>query len=180
MKEFLLRNIKKIIILLLIIILIIAAIIFVIIKNNNKNKYEEIIPEFFEAINSEKNMKEFYKNNINFKGVVAWQEANENSKEFKKTYKKVKKDSEEIDNAEDALLDITDSNRYIGKTKIKVKNIGKVKVDKNNKKIYKVPVKAEIKYEYGSYQSDFVFVFYNNKIIDIVADGTSVFAKIID
>lgn len=172
---------KKIILVVIVILLILAILggtaAFFIIKNLKKHK--KIIPEFGEAITSEDKMEKFIKNNMDLKGVVAWQKAEGDSKDFESEYKDVDKDADEIEKAEDKLLKFAKSNEDADNISVSIKNIGDPKDDKNNKKIYTVSAKMEVEEDDESNSGKIQFVFYKNKVIDITLDGDSFFDGIV-
>lgn len=147
----------------IIIVAIVAAIL-----GGGPSKYENKIKDFTKALYSESKMKSAFDKIFDAKAAVAWEEADGDTKDFKKEYKKIKKDDDEISDMKDDLKKIAEKCED-SEMKFKVSKIKKPKKDSKNKNIY--TVSATLSYEYnGSSSSDATvkFVFYKNKIIDII------------
>ncbi len=149
-------------------ILIIAIVAIVVVTNMGPMGYKKKVQEFGSAFCSEKKMKEAIKNDVDLRAAVAWQEADQKSKDFKDEYKDVKKDSDDLDELKDALVDYAKSYDYMDE--VKISDIKKPKKDKKNGNIWTVKAKMKFKSKsaYGyDLDYDVKFVFYKNKIIDI-------------
>lgn len=160
-------------VLVLLVIMIVMAL-----AGRGPSKYEDKVKEMTKALYSEDKMKSAISKIIDVRAAAAWQEAECKSKNFNKEYKKMKKNADEVDDLKDALKEMA-TGYGDDDIKFKVSNIKKPKQDSKNKKIYTVSATLEEVYDDSSYNDKMKvkFVFYGNKIIDILdEDDDSLFA----
>lgn len=161
---------KKIAIGVLAVLLVIILIVIIANASNGKpSKYEDKIKTVVKALNSESKMKSAIKDVIDVKGAAAWQEADQESEDFNKEYKKLKKDDDEVEDMEKALKEYAKN----ASEEYKVKSIKEPKRDSKNKKIWTVTATLE---EDGD-EAQVKFVFYKGKVIDVIhkSSGSSLF-----
>lgn len=173
-----LKEHKKIVIpIIATILLVIILAIAIIVATSGPKNYDKKIKEVTKALSSESKMKTALNKYIDSKAAVAWIEAEQDSKDFKKEYKKIKKNSEDVKDFEDALKNYAEDNEDNDDYKMKVSNIKKPKKDSKNKNISTVTATLSLKNSssYSSYlgvsnnaERQVKFVFYKNKIIDII------------
>jgi len=147
-----------------VLIAIVAIVILANVFSSKPKKYEDKIKEVTKALCSEKKMKSAIEDKIiDVKAAAAWKEADQSAKDFKDEYKKMKKDSDEVEEMEDGLKSFGEN---AGFDDIKVKKIKEPKKSNSNSKIY--TVSAELVNNDGTYEYSVKFVFYKGKIIDII------------
>ncbi len=151
-----------------VVVLILVIIAAVVISNMKPMGYKKKIEAVGSALCSEDDMEKAIEENIDLRGVVAWQEADQKSKKFKEEYKDVKKDDKDVKDAKEALIDYADDNSSYY-SEVEVEDIKKPKKDSKNKNISTVKATLKYKGEYSDTERDVKFVFYKNKIIDIQA-----------
>ena len=169
------KNHKKPLIIggIVLLVLIIVIVAVVVVTNMGPMGYKKKIEEFETSLSSEKKMKDAVEKYVDLRAAVAWQEANQKSKDFKEEYKDVKKDSDDLDELKDALIDAANSCED-DEMEYKVSNVKKPKKDKKNGNIWTVKATIKVKSEYGysDGEYDVKFVFYKNQIIDILSDSS--------
>lgn len=152
-----------------IIALIIVIALLANVSNTEPRDYEEKVEKMAKAIYSKSKMEEVIEDEIvDLITATAWQNIVGNYSEpvkidnLKNELKNVKKDDDRVKELKNALVDYVESREKNNGSEVKVTNIKKPKQNQKNKKIW--TIKAEIDdYEY-------VFIFYNGKIIDFTDD----------
>lgn len=151
----------------IIVIIFLANVVF----SNKPRKYEDKVKNIVKALNSESKMKEAIDDKlIDLKGAAAWMEADQEAEDFKKEYKGLKKDSDEIEEMEDGLKKYAENNEG-GSSEYKVKNIKEPKKDKDNGKIYSVTATLVMENGYSA-ERQVKIMFYKGKVIDILDKET--------
>ena len=160
----LIKQHKKVIIGMLIALVILIIVINLISNGGKPRKYEDKLKTAVKAFTSESKMKSALGDVIDPRGAAAWIEADQDGKEFKKEYKNIKKDSDEVEDLKKALKKYAESND--GQS-FKVKGIKKPEKTSKNKKIYKLSATL-VNEQYGSeVEIPIKVYFYKGKIIDI-------------
>ena len=148
---------------------------FILISINKSEVYTDAINDFETAILSQDKMKKFEQEYIDFKGAVAWQNVDGNSKNFNDEYKKTENNTDEIYYLKNNLVGIAYKNETGDADKFEIITIGDKKKDKNNSNIYSVVAKVSVVESGVASKYEITFVFYKDKIIDILTDGYSLF-----
>lgn len=152
---------------------IVAIIVIVLLLNvvfsSKPKKHEEKIKNLVKALASESKMKDAIDDKlIDIKGAAAWMEADQEAEDFKKEYKDLKKDSDEIEEMEDGLKNLAKDNEDLER-EYKVKNIKEPKKDKDNKKIYSVTATLVSEGSYYDSEQQIKVIFYKGKVVDIIS-----------
>lgn len=149
-----------------VVLLIVVILLVNIIFSSKPKKHEDKVKDVIKALYSEDKMKEAIDDKlIDVKGAAAWMEADQESEDFKKEYKKLKKNADEIEDMEEGLKEYAKkSDSY--SSDYKVKNIKEPKKDKDNKKIYTVT--ATLVSGDSDNGRQIKVVFYKGKVIDVI------------
>ena len=152
-------------------VLVILIIIINLISNGGKpRKYEDKVKTAVKALTSESKMKSALGDVIDPRGAAAWIEADQDGKEFKKEYKEIKKDSDEVEDLKKALKKYAESNDGLS---WKVKGIKKPEKTSKNKKIYKLSATIVTEQNGTEVEMPIKVYFYKGKIIDIARKNNS-------
>lgn len=150
---------------LILVIAIVAAV-----AGSGPKKYEEKMKDFTKALYSESKMKDAVDEIVDLRAAAAWQEADKEAEDFNKEYKKMKKNDDEVKDLEDALIEYA-AEAEDSDMKIKISDIKKPRKDKDNKKIY--TISATLENTETDTEVKAKFVFYQDKIIDIINKTTN-------
>lgn len=146
-------------------VIVILVVLFNTVFSAKPKKYEEKIKNFTKALSSESKMKDLIKDKvIDLKGAAAWAEAEQDAEDFKKEYKNLKKDDDEVSDMEDGLKKFAEKCED-SDVSYKVKSIKKPEKSDKNGKIYMVS--ATLVNEKTDSEDKVKFVFYNGKLIDL-------------
>lgn len=156
-----------------VIVAVVAIIVMILLLNivfsSKPRKHEEKVKNIVKALSSESKMKDAIDDKlIDVKGAAAWLEADQEAEDFKKEYKDLKKDSDEIEDMEEGLKKLAESNEDL-KREYKVKNIKEPKKDKDNKKIYSVTATLITEGSYYDAEQQIKVIFYKGKVVDIIS-----------
>ena len=160
----LIKQHKKIIIGILAVIVILIVVINLISNGGKPRKYEDKVKTAVKALTSESKMKNALGDVIDPRGAAAWIESDQDGKEFKKEYKSMKKDSDEVEDLKKALKKYAESNDGLS---WKVKGIKKPEKTSKNKKIYKLQATMVTEQSGTEVEMPIKVYFYKGKIIDI-------------
>ncbi len=159
---------KKVVIGVLVALLVVILVVAIASNGGKPGKYQEKIKTVTKALSSESKMKKTFGDVIDTRAAAAWEEAGQDAEEFKKEYKNIKKNSDEVRDMEKALKHWAETNEkqsYEGRAK----SIKEPKKSSKNKNIYTVSATLTTETEYGNEREYSVkFVFYKGKIIDII------------
>ena len=163
---------KKVAIGVLVALLVIILVIVIASNGGKPSKYQEKIKTVTKAIGSESKMKKTFGDVIDTRAAAAWEEVGQDVEDFKKEYKKIKKNSDEVGDMEKALKHWAETNEKQGYDG-RAKNIKEPKKSSKNNNIYTVSATVVTEMEYGNETEVSVkFVFYKGKIIDIINKDT--------
>lgn len=157
------------------IVVVIAIIVLVILANvvfsAKPKKYEDKIKDLAKALSSESKMKDLIEDKvIDLRGAAAWLEADQDADDMNKEYKNMKKDADELEEMEEALVKWAENNES-SKISYTIKSIKEPKKSEKNSKIYTVSATLVPEYS-SSYASDSEYsikiTFYKGKIVDVM------------
>ncbi|MBP3463306.1 MAG: hypothetical protein J6K45_02355 [Clostridia bacterium] len=157
------------------IVVVIAIIVLVILANvvfsAKPKKYEDKIKDLAKALSSESKMKDLIEDKvIDLRGAAAWLEADQDADDMNKEYKNMKKDADEVEEMEEALVKWAENNES-SKISYTIKSIKEPKKSEKNSKIYTVSATLVPEYS-SSYASDSEYsikiTFYKGKIVDVM------------
>lgn len=157
------------------IVVVIAIIVLVILANvvfsAKPKKYEDKIKDLAKALSSESKMKDLIEDKvIDLRGAAAWLEADQDADDMNKEYKNMKKDADEVEEMEEALVKWAENNES-SKISYTIKSIKEPKKSEKNSKIYTVSATLVPEYS-SSYASNSEYsikiTFYKGKIVDVM------------
>ena len=164
------KKIVKIAIVVVIAIIVLAILANVVFSAKPK-KYEDKIKDLAKALSSESKMKDLIEDKvIDLRGAAAWLEADQDADDMNKEYKNMKKDADELEEMEEALVKWAENNES-SKISYTIKSIKEPKKSEKNSKIYTVSATLVPEYS-SSYASDSEYsikiTFYKGKIVDVM------------
>ncbi|MGN1330887.1 MAG: hypothetical protein ACI4VN_06135 [Clostridia bacterium] len=123
------------------------------------------------ALSSESKMKDLIEDKvIDLRGAAAWLEADQDADDMNKEYKNMKKDADEVEEMEEALVKWAENNESL-KISYTIKSIKEPKKSEKNSKIYTVSATLVPEYS-SSYASNSEYsikiTFYKGKIVDVM------------
>ena len=164
------KKIVKIAIVVVIAIIVLAILANVVFSAKPK-KYEDKIKDLAKALSSESKMKDLIEDKVvDLKGAAAWLEADQDADDMNKEYKNMKKDADEVEEMEEALVKWAENNES-SKISYTIKSIKEPKKSEKNSKIYTVSATLVPEYS-SSYASNSEYsikiTFYKGKIVDVM------------
>lgn len=164
------KKIVKIAIVVVIAIIVLAILANVVFSAKPK-KYEDKIKDLAKALSSESKMKDLIEDKvIDLRGAAAWLEADQDADDMNKEYKNMKKDADEVEEMEEALVKWAENNES-SKISYTIKSIKEPKKSEKNSKIYTVSATLVPEYS-SSYASNSEYsikiTFYKGKIVDVM------------
>ena len=123
------------------------------------------------ALSSESKMKDLIEDKVvDLRGAAAWLEADQDADDMNKEYKNMKKDADEVEEMEEALVKWAENNES-SKISYTIKCIKEPKKSEKNSKIYTVSATLVPEYS-SSYASNSEYsikiTFYKGKIVDVM------------